>query len=80
LRCNAWKGSDIGSIDPATGQLVTFFNPRRHQWPQHFKLQGFVMEPLTPEGRVTARVLRLNVDKRVVERRALMVVGRYPRQ
>jgi len=80
LRCNAWKGSDIGSVDPETGQLVSLFNPRQQEWAQHFKLQGFVIEPLTVEGRATARLLRLNIDKRVVERRALMLVGRYPRE
>lgn len=79
VRCNAWKGSDIGSVDPATGEFVSFFNPRRHQWHRHFQLRGLVIEPLTPEARVTARVLRLNIDKRVVERRALMIIGRYPR-
>ena len=80
LRCNAWKGSDIGSVDPASGDFVSFFNPRRDQWHQHFRLRGFVIEPLTPEARVTAKVLRLNIDKRVVERRALMIVNRYPRE
>src|SRR4051794_6575325 len=29
LRCNAWKGSDIGSFDPETGRLVSIFNPRQ---------------------------------------------------
>jgi len=80
LRCNAWKGSDIGSVDPETGQLVSLFNPRQQEWPQHFRLHGLVIEPLTAEGRATARLLRLNIDKRVMERRALMLVGRYPRE
>jgi hypothetical protein len=80
LRCNAWKGSDLGSVDSATGHFVAFFNPRRHEWRQHFNLRGFVIEPLTAEARATARVLRFNIDKRVVERRALMIAGRYPRE
>jgi len=79
LRCNLWKGSDIGSTDIETGQFVSLFNPRHQDWAQHFVLQGFVIEPLTPQARVTARLLRFNIDKRVVERRALMLVGRYPR-
>lgn len=79
LRCNLWKGTDIGSIDLETGEFVSLFNPREQDWTQHFELRGFVIEPLTAQGRVTARLLRLNIDKRVVERRALMVVGRYPR-
>lgn len=79
LRCNLWKGTDIGSIDLETGKFVSLFNPREQHWTQHFALRGFVIEPLTVYGRVTARLLRLNIDKRVVERRALMLVGRYPR-
>jgi hypothetical protein len=27
LRCNAWKGSDIGSLDPQTGAFVGLFTP-----------------------------------------------------
>lgn len=78
LRCNAWKGSDVGSIDPQTGALVSFFNPRRHRWQDHFVLRGAVIEPLTAEGEATVRILKLNLNKRVVERQMLMVTGRYP--
>jgi hypothetical protein len=74
------QSSDIGSVDPETGQLVSLFNPRQQEWSQHFRLQGFVIEPLTAEGRATARLLRLNIDKRIVERQALMLVSRYPRR
>jgi hypothetical protein len=42
-------------------------------------LRGAVIEPLTPEGKATARLLKLNLDKRVVERRILKAAGRYPR-
>ncbi len=42
-------------------------------------LRGGLIEPLTPEGRVTARLLRLNLDKRVIERRLLIAAGRYGR-
>ena len=79
-RCNAWKGSDIGSLDPNTGKLVHLFNPRRERWSAHFELRGFVIEPLTPEGEVTARILKLNLDKRVAERQLLMALGRFPRE
>jgi hypothetical protein len=78
LRCNAWKGSDIGSIDPETGRLVSLFNPRLQLWSAHFSLRGFVIAPLTAEGRATAQLLRLNIDKRITERQALMLIDRYP--
>jgi hypothetical protein len=78
VRCNAWKGSDIASLDPETGQLVSLFHPRRQRWPDHFRLDGPFIEPVTSEGRVTARLLRLNIDQRIVERRLLIAIRRYP--
>ena len=79
LRCNAWKGSDVGSIDPETGTLARLFDPRRQRWEDHFELRGAVIEPLTDEGAATTRLLKLNLDKRVTERRLLIAVARYPR-
>jgi hypothetical protein len=79
LRCNAWKGSDIGSLDYRTGEVVALFHPRRQKWSMHFALRGFVIEPLTPHGEVTASLLKLNMDKRVAERRLLITRGRFPR-
>ena len=78
VRCNAWKGTDIAALDPVSGTLVAFFHPRRHRWEDHFRLDGSIIEPLTADGRVTARLLRLNVDQRIVERRLLIAIGRYP--
>lgn len=28
VRCNRYKGYNVGSFDPETGQLVPFYNPR----------------------------------------------------
>lgn len=77
VRCNSSKGSNIASVDTVSGTLVRLLHPRQQQWQDHFRLQGFLIEPLTPEGRVTARLLRLNVDQRIVERRLLVSIGRY---
>lgn len=79
FRCNTWKGSDIASLDPRTGRMTPLFNPRRERWSDHFELRGFVIEPLTIRGEVTARLLKLNLDQRVSERRLLMSLGRFPR-
>ncbi len=54
------------------------FDPRRDRWSDHFRLERAVIEPLTPTGEVTARLLRLNLDKRVIERSILIAAGRYP--
>jgi hypothetical protein len=79
LRCNAWKGSDVGSVDPQTGEFVSLFNPRRHRWSDHFVFEGAVIKPLTAGGNATARLLKLKLDKRVTERQLLAAAGRYPR-
>jgi len=75
---NSFKGSDIGSIDRDTGRLTPLFNPREHVWSEHFRLDDGVMEPLTPEGRVTVFLLRLNDPDRIADRKLLMDMGRYP--
>jgi hypothetical protein len=78
LRCNRHKGPNVGSFDPLTGQLTPFFNPRQQRWAEHFRLEQGEINPLTPEGRVTVRFLRLNDADRVAERQALQNAGLYP--
>lgn len=78
--CNRHKGSDIASIDFDTGEVALFFNPRRDKWSEHFQLEeDGVIKPLTPQARVTVRLLQMNSEKRILERKALMKLGRYPR-
>jgi hypothetical protein len=74
--CNRYKGTDVASLD-SSGQPVRFFDPRRDIWDEHFKLNGAVIQPLTLEGEVTARVLRLNAGERVIERTLLQSLGQY---
>lgn len=67
--CNRFKGTDLGSIDPLTRQLTPFFHPRTQRWADHFRLEpsGEIV-PLTPEGRVTAKILQFNHPERILER------------
>jgi hypothetical protein len=76
--CNRYKGPNIGSLDPETGKLVPFYNPRTQFWQEHFELVGATIQPLTPEGRVTVKILRLNDVNRVEERELLIEIGMYP--
>lgn len=77
-RCNRYKGYNVGSFDPESGQLVPFFHPRRQIWSEHFYLDGAIIQPLTPEGRVTAKMLHFNDAERIEERQKLIEVGLYP--
>lgn len=76
--CNRQKGSDIGSILWQTSEFVRFFNPRADRWADHFRLNGFIIEPLTGIGEVTARILGFNTIERLVERETLVMMNGYP--
>jgi HNH endonuclease len=78
LDCNRFKGSDIASIDPDTGNLVALFNPRTQKWNEHFSLSGGLIIALTPVGSATVRILKLNLPARVEAREALARRWRYP--
>jgi len=71
---NRYKGSDIASID-SFWPHGPIFDPRRDIWDEHIKLDGPIIQPMTPVSEVTARVLRLNASERVIERQLRQLVG-----
>jgi len=75
--CNRYKGSDICSLDPDSGNVTSLFHPRRDTWSIHFRLDEGRIEPQTAVGRVTARLLHLNDPERIEERKRLIQLGRY---
>ena len=78
LRCNRHKGTDLGSINWQTRQLVRFFNPRIDRWSEHLELRGAEIFSLTEIGEATARIFGFNSPRRLKERSLLMKVGLYP--
>jgi len=78
LRCNRRKGPNVGSFDPKTGVLVAFYNPRAQKWGDHFRLNKAEIQPLTPEARVTVKILQLNDEQCLEERKSLLDLGLYP--
>jgi|SRR5579871_2818905 len=77
--CNRHKGSDLASLDPQSGEVVLLFHPQRDRWAEHFALNGGLIQPISPQGRATARLLQFNTSRRIAERSALTELGRYPR-
>lgn len=73
--CNKHKGTDLASLDPDTGQLVALYNPRRDRWIEHFNLAQAAILPLSPSGRATARLLRVNHPDRLAERLSALEIG-----
>lgn len=62
VHCNLHKGSNLTGIDPATGDIVELFNPRKQAWGDHFRWDSLQIVGLTPCGRTTARVMNMNSE------------------
>lgn len=75
--CNRSKGSDIASIVPPD-TVVRLFNPRKDAWDNHFELEGAEFIARSDIGRATISLLKLNHPDRILERRELIVLERYP--
>ena len=72
--CNRYKGPNLSSIDPETQEVTQLFNPRKHLWTQHFRLDNERIVGLTPEARATAFLLQFNTAERLLERKMLVVL------
>jgi hypothetical protein len=72
-RCNAFKGTNLTSVDPATNNVVYLFNPRVDSWNSHFAQDNFDIIGITDVGRATVRLLNMNAIHRVDLRRVLAI-------
>jgi len=77
FRCNAHKGPNLTSIDPATGITTSLFHPRRDLWGEHFHWDWPVLVGNTPTGRATVRCLAINHSDAVMLRELLLTEGRF---
>ena len=75
-RCNSHKGANLTGIDPETGEIIALFNPRKHDWEEHFRRSDITIVGLTAVGRATVRVLNMNEERRVRLRAVLKQFGR----
>lgn len=78
LSCNRHKGSDLATFDPISNEIVPLFNPRRQIWSDNFSLDGNHIFGITPIGRATVFLLKLNAPTRLAYRQILIAQGRYP--
>ena|SRR6266516_3820290 len=78
LPCNRYKGSDLTTFDTLRHTIVPLFNPRQNTWSEHFILDDASIIGLTPIGRATVVLLKLNAPTRLPHRQVLMAQGRYP--
>lgn len=76
--CNGHKWAHQQGMDAATGAAVELFNPRTHEWSDHFRWSAtdpYQIEGLTPCGRATVDRLQMNDPRAIALRRALAELG-----
>jgi hypothetical protein len=52
-------------VDPESDQIIALFHPRKNRRAEHFEHRGGRIEGLTPMGRATVHLLRMNDTRRV---------------
>ena len=78
--CNKYKSHRISAFDTETKTEVSFYNPRKDVWSEHFAWnEDFtVIIGLTPIGRTTVEVLKLNRQGLLNQRELLGKFGKHP--
>jgi len=76
--CNNHKGPDLTTFLDDYEDIVPLFNPRRHQWADHFNAVKGEILPLTRMGEATIKLLRFNQPDLLILRQLLTQSGRYP--
>lgn len=78
--CNGAKLDHQAGLDPASGHSVVLFNPRQHQWHEHFcwDKEGAAMVGLSEIGRATIKTLKLNRPLAIAARRIWITFQRHP--
>lgn len=79
IKCNGYKGPNVAALDPLTGEATKLFDPRHQRWTDHFSIDAnATLQGLSPEGRTTIAVLRINEKGRVQGRQELADFGQFP--
>ena len=78
--CNRYKATLQAALDPTTEQTVPLFHPHRQSWKEHFTWSedGTKLVGLSPIGRATIAVLKINRPQLIRVRRMWVKVGEHP--
>ena len=76
--CNRAKGSDIASVDVATGEIIRLVSPRTDKWDEHFEIKGGAIVGKSQIGRVTCRLLQMNRPEQMELRQLFTESRLYP--
>lgn len=78
--CNRYKATRQRAPDPVTQEDVELFHPQNQIWKEHFQwtAHGTEIEGLTPEGRATVEVLKVNRPQMLRVRKMWIKLGEHP--
>lgn len=78
--CNLFKLNKTEGFDAVSDETVRLYNPRKDIWSKHFGwAKNFtIVIGLTPIGRVTVEVLKLNRLGLINQREMLYKFGKHP--
>ena len=78
VSCSLRKEARRTALDVESNKNVAIFNPRKDSWSDHFRWLGAEVEGLTPKGRATVRLLKLNRPSILAIRYEESLRGRHP--
>ncbi len=78
--CNRYKATRQIATDPITQEEVGLFHPQKQVWSSHFEWNGEAIEiiGLSPTGRATVVVLKMNRPQLLRVRRMWVKMGEHP--
>lgn len=79
-RCNGHKYNKINVLDPITNKKFRLYHPRKDKWSSHFQWSEdeTIMLGITPIGRATISLLKINRESNLNLRSLLRIVGLQP--
>lgn len=78
VSCSLRKGARLRAQDPISKREVTLFHPRHQEWSDHFIWKGNRVQGLSPIGRATLDLLKMNRTLVVAIRAEQRLQGRHP--
>ena len=76
--CNQHKGTDLTTFLETYEDIVPLFNPRQHNWFDHFEAIAGEIVPISRIGKASVKIFRFNEPDLIILRRILTQANAYP--
>ena len=76
--CNQYKGTDLTTFLDSYSDIEILYNPRLHDWDEHFEAHFGQIVAKTRIGRASVKLFRFNDPDILILRQILAQAGQYP--